>query len=238
MHHSVRPGDILTIGTPRNNFVLDEDVGHTVLIAGGIGITPLYGMIQRLDRLGRSWQLFYASRARKNAAFLAPLHKLAGDHPGRLNLNFDQETGGALLDLPAIIESAPTGTHFYCCGPLPMLDAFETAARHQPPERVHVEYFAAREGADTSGGFTVELAQSGTQLFIPQGKTILDALLEEGYQPLYSCQEGICGTCEVKVLEGEPDHRDLVLSAQQKKNNNCMMICCSGCKGEKLVLDM
>lgn len=238
MHDSVRPGDILTVGAPRNNFALDETAEHTVLIAGGIGITPLYGMIQRLEELGRSWQLHYATRARKHAAFLAPLHELASDRPGSLNLNFDQESGGRYLDLPGIIAAAPPGTHFYCCGPLPMLEAFEKTADQLPSERVHVEYFAAKDAADTSGGFIIELARSGEEIAVPAGQTILDVLIEAGHQPLYSCQEGICGTCEVKVLAGEPDHRDLVLSAKQQKENRSMMICCSGCKGERLVLDL
>ena len=132
----------------------------------------------------------------------------------------------------------PPGAHVYCCGPLPMLDAFEAATKALPPGQVHVEYFAARESAATEGGFTVELARSHRSVVVEPGHTILDCLEEIGIDLPYSCREGICGTCEVRVLDGIPDHRDLVLSAAEKAENNRMMICCSGAKSSKLVLDL
>lgn len=239
MHRSVSAGDILTISVPRNNFSLHEQADHTVLIAGGIGITPLYAMLQRLEDMGRKWTLYYSTRSRKNTAFINEIEAVsAASHHGRVVFHFDQESAGSYLNFSDIVASEPASTHFYCCGPLPMLEAFESATAALPDDRVHVEYFAAKESADTSGGFTVELARSGASYSVPAGKTVLDVLIEEGHQPLYSCQEGICGTCEVAVLEGEPDHRDLVLSAKQQKENRSMMICCSGCKGERLVLDL
>jgi vanillate O-demethylase ferredoxin subunit len=119
-----------------------------------------------------------------------------------------------------------------------MLDAFEAATGALPPERVHREYFAAREAAATEGGFTVELARSGRTLQVDSGKTILDCLLDAGLEPPYSCQEGVCGTCEVRVLQGVPDHRDLVLSEAERATNQRMMICCSGAKSGRLVLDL
>lgn len=239
MHGSVHAGDILTIGTPRNNFPLNEEAECSVLIAGGIGITPLYAMVRRLDELGRSWTLYYSTRSRKNTAFIEEIEALSSSSQhGSVVFHFDQESSGGFLNFPDIVASAPSGTHFYCCGPLPMLEAFESATQALPDDCVHVEYFAAKEAADTSGGFMVELARSGASYYVPAGKTILDVLIDEGYQPLYSCQEGICGTCEVPVLDGEPDHRDLVLSAQQRAANNSIMVCCSGCKSAKLVLDI
>lgn len=239
VHTSIHAGDVLTIGAPRNNFTLDEEADNSVMIAGGIGITPLYSMVQRLENLGRKWTLYYSTRSRKNTAFIDEIEALnANSEHGSVVFHFDQENPGKFLDLPEIVSSSPQGTHFYCCGPLPMLEAFESATQALPDDCVHVEYFAAKESADTSGGFTVELARSGDSLYVPAGKTILDVLIEEGHQPLYSCQEGICGTCEVPVLEGEPDHRDLVLSAQQRAANKSIMVCCSGCRSEKLVLDM
>ena len=155
-----------------------------------------------------------------------------------LRLNFDQEAGGQMLDLAAIVQSLPAGAHVYCCGPLPMLAAYEQATAAVPPERVHMEYFAAKEAAATDGGFIVELARSGKQVQVRAGQTILDSLMAVGIEPPYSCQEGVCGTCEVRVLEGIPDHRDLVLSNAEKAANDRMMICCSGCKTAKLVLDL
>src|SRR6185295_7308701 len=112
----------------------------------------------------------------------------------------------------------------------PMLDAFESATKHLPPERVHVEYFAAREAAANEGGFTVELAKSRRTIAIRSGRTILDSLEEIGIDAAYSCREGVCGTCEVRVLDGIPDHRDLVLSAADKAANDRMMVCCSGAR--------
>ncbi|GAB7546047.1 PDR/VanB family oxidoreductase [Cupriavidus sp. CuC1] len=238
LHEVLRPGDTLTVSAPRNNFPLEEAAASSVFIAGGIGITPVLGMIRRLQTLGRPWQLFYAARTRKNAAFVETLQALRDDSGATLQLSFDREPGGSMLDIAAITDALPAGAHVYCCGPMPMLDAFEQATAGLPPERVHREYFAARESAATAGGFTVELARSGRSIEIASGQTILDCLLNAGIEPPYSCQEGICGTCEVRVLAGLPDHRDLVLSEAEKASNQRMMICCSGAKGSKLVLDL
>ena len=155
-----------------------------------------------------------------------------------MHFSFDREPGGRTLDIPGIVAGLPAQAHVYCCGPLPMLDAFEAATKALPPGQVHVEYFAARESAATEGGFTVELARTGRSVFVEPGHTILDCLEEIGIEPPYSCREGICGTCEVRVMSGTPDHRDLVLSAAEKAENKRMMICCSGAKSSKLVLDL
>jgi vanillate O-demethylase ferredoxin subunit len=238
LHETLRPGDVLTIGAPRNNFKLDEEAAHSVFIAGGIGITPLLGMIRRLQSLGRSWQLFYAARTRQGAAFVDELQRLRDTTGASVQFCFDRENGGRMLDLAAIVSALPAGAHVYCCGPLPMLEAFERATAELPPQQVHVEYFAARETAATEGGFTVELARSGRSLVVQPGHTILDSLMEIGVEPPYSCREGICGTCEVRVLDGTPDHRDLVLSAAEKAANDRMLICCSGARSSTLVLDL
>lgn len=238
LHEKVRAGDCLTISRPRNNFALDESAEHSVLIAGGIGITPLWSMIQRLEKIGRSWELHYASRTNQTAAFLERLHRLNDPAAPKLNLAFDAEPGGVMLDLNRIVAAAPPGSHFYCCGPLSMLAAFEAAASDRPRATVHVEYFAAREKPDTEGGFEVELARSGKTVMVPHGKSILDALIDQGMNVAHSCREGVCGSCEVNVLDGTPDHRDLVLSDAERASNKTMMICCSGAKSEKLVLDL
>ncbi|HVL56563.1 MAG TPA: PDR/VanB family oxidoreductase [Burkholderiaceae bacterium] len=238
MHESLRVGDVLTIAGPRNNFPLAEDARHSVLIAGGIGITPLWCMVQRLQELGRSWELYYCVRNRQCAAFLDDLRGLGERVHTNLHFNFDQEPGGQLLDLAKVVGAAPPDAHLYCCGPLPMLAAFEQATAGLPSERVHVEYFAAKEAPDTSGGFTVELAKSKRVIKVAPGKTILDAVLDEGIDVPYSCMEGVCATCETRVLDGIPDHRDLVLSKEEQAANKTMMICCSGAKSERLVLDL
>jgi len=238
MHETLRAGDTLAISAPRNNFALDESAAHTVLIAGGIGITPLMGMIERLRALGKPWRLHYAARTRQQCAFADLLQAQRDSAGADVHFTFDKEPGAKMLDIPGIVAALPQGAHVYCCGPLPMLDAFEQATQGLPPERVHVEYFAAREAAATDGGFTVELARAKRTLEVTPGHTILDSLIEIGIEPPYSCREGICGTCEVAVLEGTPDHRDLVLSAAEKAEGKRMMICCSGSKSRKLVLDL
>lgn len=238
LHDSLRTGSVLTIGAPRNNFPLDETAPHNVFIAGGIGITPMLGMIARSRTLGTPWTLYYSARTRQNAAFVAQAQAYAAESGGNLVLNFDQEPGGKMLDLKAIVQGLPTDAHVYCCGPIPMLEAYEQATASLPPERVHMEYFAAKDAAATDGGYTVELRRSGKTLSVEAGQTILDALIAVGAEPPYSCREGICGTCEVKVLEGIPDHRDLVLSQAEKLANDRMLVCCSGAKSSKLVLDL
>ncbi|RDK09497.1 PDR/VanB family oxidoreductase [Cupriavidus lacunae] len=238
LHETLRPGDILTVSAPRNNFPLEEGAPLSVFIAGGIGITPIFGMIQRLRTLGRPWRLHYAARTRKQAAFIDALQAMDGRDGAEVHVAYDREAGGKMLDIPAIAADLPGNAHIYCCGPVPMLDAFEAATQALPPARVHREYFAAREAAATEGGFVVELARSKRSLEVPSGKTILDCLLSDGIEPPYSCQEGVCGTCEVRVLDGVPDHRDLVLSEAERATNQRMMICCSGAKSRKLVLDL
>lgn len=237
LHDTLRVGQLLQVGPPRNHFPLAEDAARSVLIAGGIGITPMWCMVQRLHALGREWELFYAARGRQNAAFLRELHALAADHPGRVHLHFDQEQGP--FDLaPVIRDHVPAHAHVYCCGPLPMLQAFERETAHLPREQVHLEYFQAKGAPVSAGGLEVELSRSRKVLQVAAGKTVLDAVLDAGVDVPYSCMEGICGSCEVAVIEGEVDHHDSVLSDQQKRTNKTMMICCSGAKSARLVLDL
>ena len=238
VHDRLRVGDAVTVGLPRNNFPLDEGAADTLLIAGGIGITPMLCMVRRLQALGRPWRLHYCARTRRHAGFLDELMDLAGDQPERVKLNFDGEQFGKILDIAAVVRDAAPATHLYCCGPLPMLEAFERATAHRNPSTVHVEYFTAKEAPATAGGFEVELRRSGKTLPVPPGKTILDVVIDAGVSVAYSCLEGICGCCETKVLEGQPDHRDLLLSKEDQAANKTMMICCSGSKGAKLVLDL
>jgi vanillate O-demethylase ferredoxin subunit len=236
VHDTIRAGDIITISAPHNNFMLREDAEHSVLIAGGIGITPLMSMVRRLVRLGRPWELFYAARTRTAAAFLDELAAL--NPSGNLHIDFDDERAGRMFDLAAIVAGAPAHAHLYCCGPLPMLEAFEQATAGRLAGHVHVEYFQAKEAPALAGGFEVRLAKSNRTIAIDPGKTILDAVLDAGVSANFSCSEGVCGTCETRVIEGIPDHRDLFLSPEEKAANKTMMICCSGSKSKTLVLDL
>lgn len=238
LHNNLKVGDVVSISPPRNNFALVEDAEHSILIAGGIGITPLWSMIQRLEELGRSWEIFYSTRTREMMAFREQIHALGKKSGRRIHLNFDHEPGGKLLDLEYIIAGAPADTHFYCCGPTLMLQAFERASKSLPPQHVHVEYFTAKEESATAGGFTVVLARTGRSFSVPPGKSILDTLLEADLEVEHSCLEGMCGTCEVSVIEGIPDHRDSVLTPEERSANKTMMICCSGSTTDRLVLDL
>jgi len=238
VHEALRPGALLTISAPRNNFALDESAPHSVLIAGGIGITPILAMIRRLAALGRPWELHYAAHTRGRAAFVETLRTLADDSGGRVEFAFETAPGRRALDVAAIVAAAPADAHLYCCGPLGLLDAFETACAGLPRERVHVEYFAAKDAPATAGGFSVRLQRSGRTVAVQAGQSILDAVIAIGIEPPCSCREGVCGTCETRVIEGVPDHRDLVLSAAEHAANDRMMICCSGAKTATLVLDL
>jgi vanillate O-demethylase ferredoxin subunit len=231
-------GQTIKISVPRNNFALVEGAPHVVLVAGGIGITPLYCMIQRLEDVGASWELHYGVRDRASGAFRLELEKLEAAKPGRVHFNFDVEDGH-MLDIAAAVAAAPADAHLYCCGPIPMLEAFKAAAASRPSEHVHIEYFAApKVEAPTGAAFTVTIASSGQVLEIPEGKTILDVLLEQGIYASSSCRAGVCGACEVTVLGGEPDHKDYVLSDSERASNKKMMICVSGSKSANLLLDL
>lgn len=235
MHEVARPGDRLEIAGPRNHFALEEAAPHSVLIAGGIGITPLWSMAQRLQALQRPWTLHYRARSRRTAPLLEELMRV--DIAPRVSASFSDEVRSRRLDIARIVAEAPSSSHFYCCGPVAMMESFEQACSHIDPTRVHLEYFAAKEAAATEGGYTVRLAKSGREISVKRGETILASLQAAGVAVPSSCQQGVCGACEMRVLSGTPDHRDLVLSDAEKAGGSTMMICCSGSLTAELVLD-
>jgi vanillate O-demethylase ferredoxin subunit len=205
-----------------------------VLIAGGIGVTPIVAMAERLAALGRDWSMTYAVRRPDEAAFTERLTR----HGARVRLHVDAAHGGRPLDVAALVAAAPADAQLYCCGPAPMLDAFESAAAARPRERVHVERFTAAAAPATAGGFLVELARSGRRVSVSPGQTIVEALRTLGVDVAVSCAQGICGTCETRVLAGVPDHRDSLLSDAERAANDVMMICCSGSRTATLTLDL
>jgi vanillate O-demethylase ferredoxin subunit len=237
VHNEMRVGQLLRISAPRNNFPLVEDAPLVALIAGGIGVTPLVCMARRLSSLGRPYEFHLAARSRTRAAFVEDIEAL-----GRpVHAHFDDEHGGAPLDIAAIVAAAPAGAHFYCCGPAPMLAAFEAATAGLPEDHVHVEYFKAKEpsaGGLPPGAFRLVLAKSGATIDVPADKSILEALLEAGFDAEYSCQDGVCGTCETRIVAGVADHRDSLLSKSERASNKTMMICVSRCAGDSLTLDL
>jgi ferredoxin-NADP reductase len=237
IHDVLEPSHQVKAEPPRNNFPFAEKAKHNVFFAGGIGITPYLSMIRRARELDCSWELYYSARSRSNGAFLNELEQLQQEG-SRLVTHFDDEMNGQFIDLGKIVEQSDQDSDFYCCGPAPMLAAFKEATKGCPPERVHFELFSNLNEADTTGGFTVHLSRQNRSVFVAPGQTILTALLEAGIDAPASCREGVCGTCEVRVLEGKPFHRDSVLSEAERESNETMMICCSGSLTPDLTIDM
>jgi ferredoxin-NADP reductase len=227
----VARGDVLKVSTPRNHFELHDKALHSVLLAGGIGITPIWAMAQTLARQARSWTLHYGARNPAAAALLGTVRTIAGD----VRCYFQDD--GAMMDIAAIVRGAPQGSHFYCCGPATMLAAFKAATATLPHEVVHFEQFTPAGPAALEGGFVVDLAKSKRSFAVRHGQSILEAVLAGGVRVPYSCREGVCGECETRVLEGVPDHRDAILSDAERAQNKVMMICCSGSHSPRLVLD-
>ena len=247
VHTQIKVGDALKISAPRNNFPVASNEHHSVLIAGGIGITPLHFMAHELSQQGRSWTLYYCVRDASRAAFLEELTALAEQHSiegSTLHLVVDNGQTERQLDLAKVVAEAEPNTHFYCCGPLPLLNAFNTAMASLPDEQVHSEYFSVdpnangAEASQENGAFTVVLAKSNRTFTIPPDRSILDTLSEQGVSIYSSCREGICGSCETRVIEGDIEHRDSVLSPDERQRNQSIMLCVSRAKSDTLVLDL
>lgn len=234
---TARIGDRFCISAPLNQFSLIENAPSSFFIAGGIGITPIWSMIQRLEQIGGDWHLFYAVRERACAAFLAQLESLEAALPGRVSVSFGDDSAYPRLDIAKIVQQAPASSHLYCCGPKTMLDAFKTVAAGRDPATVHWEHFST--GSRVAGdSYTIELARNGQTFFVPAGKSVLDILIAAGLEVAYGCKQGICGACQTNVLDGIPQHNDMVLSDEERASNKIVMICCSGAVSERLVLDL
>jgi len=233
IHDSWKAGDIVEISPPRNNFPMAESAGHTVLIAGGIGVTPMLPMIARLDALGRSWELHYVAHSSERAAYLDRLRGRDNVH-----IQFDGAEGAKRLDMAALITGADRDAYLYCCGPTGMLDAFVALTKNRPEGHARIEYFTANIEAALDGGYVLDLKRSGKLVEVEAGTSMLDALLDANVDIGFACSEGICGTCRVSVLEGVPDHRDQFLTDAEKAANRDVMVCCSGSRSQKLVLDL
>jgi ferredoxin-NADP reductase len=233
VHDHLQIGDTVRLRGPRNNFPLVGSPRY-LFIAGGIGITPILPMIAAAEASGAEWQLVYGGRQRASMAFLDELAAY-GD---RVSVRPQDETG--LLDLEMILGEPREGTLVYCCGPEPLLAAVEQRCASWPSRSLHVERFTAKPQAEPvlAEAFDVVLEQSGVTLTVPPERSILDVVEEAGVGVLSSCAEGTCGTCETSVLEGTPDHRDSVLTDEERAVNDCMMICVSRSCTRRLVLDL
>ena len=242
VHERLRVGQVLRVAGPRNHFRVDETAEHSILVAGGIGVTPLLCMARRLRQLGRSAQVMYFARTRQSAAFVEELQVLGFP----LHLHFDDEQGRH-PDLAGLL--APhvnrAGTHVYACGPAMMLDAFISTCERLGLRNHHIERFAAAPAPTSSpvgsigqSAYVVELRRSARRIEVQAGQTLLQALINAGVPVDYACEEGICGTCRTRVLEGEPEHRDSVLTSAERDSHRFIMPCVSGCRSPSLVLDL
>ncbi|WP_432825499.1 PDR/VanB family oxidoreductase [Dactylosporangium sp. CA-092794] len=234
VHDSLAVGDKVLVGGPRNNFDL-VDARRYIFIAGGIGITPMIPMIEATNRAGADWTLLYGGRT---AASMAFTEQLAAIDAQRIHVRPRDECG--LLDLAGLLAQPETGTAVYCCGPEPLLKAAEEACGVWPAGSLHAERFAplARGNDGTDSGFEVEFAQTGITLVVPPEESIIDVAEEAGIPVVYSCQEGTCGSCEVAVIDGQPDHRDSILTEAERAAGKTMMICVSRAKTPRLILDL
>jgi ferredoxin-NADP reductase len=234
--HGLEPGDTIGATAPKCDFAVTPDA-PAVLLAGGIGVTPLISMVAALKAASVPVVFHFSGRSRNAMAYLDALDDLLGDD---LQLHFDDEPATA-LDLDAVVSAVKADQHLYICGPRGMIDAARAAAERAgiPPDRVHVELFEnTAAGAEGDQPFEVEVASTGETFTIPPGKSIIEVLEEGGLDLMYDCQRGDCGICQTEVLEGEPDHRDVVLSDAERAAGKVMQICVSRAKSPKLVLDL
>jgi ferredoxin-NADP reductase len=233
IHRKLRPGETVTISAPRNNFPLVEAARY-IFIAGGIGITPLIPMMRQASQRVRPWTLLYCNRRTEDAPFLAEIKALGGE------ISLHASEAGTRLDVAQCLTTVRKDTLIYCCGPERLMTSVEQATAAWPEASIHFEWFTprSRPADETSGSFEVVCRRSGVTLTVPADQSVLAALTEAGIEIPRSCEQGVCGTCEVRLISGEVDHRDSILSASERAANQSMMVCVSRARNDQLVLDI
>jgi len=239
LHDEIRVGDTVETSLPRNNFVLAETAERHLLLAGGIGITPIMAMIAELKRRRADFVLHYCTRAPEKTAFRDELDLLAA--MGKVVFHYDDGDPAKGLDIAVLLRAPQAGTHLYYCGPAGMMAAAKAASTHWPAENVHFEYFSGPAAApparlEDDRPFVVKLARSGGEYAVAPGETILDVLRRQGVETRSSCELGYCGACLTKYFGGEVDHRDPILNETARQTH--LLICCSRAKSAELVLDL
>ena len=235
VHTGLAEDDNLEVSGPRNNFELVESPEYHFL-AAGIGVTPMMPMLDEAERRGARWKLTYMGRSRSSMAFW---QELAAKYPGKIDIHPDDEFG--FPDLGALLGKPRDGVKVYACGPEGLLRALEGICAGWPAGTLHLERFAPKDPAAAKApaiSFRVKLALSGMELEVPPGRSIVEVAEEAGAPVIFSCMEGTCGTCETRILSGEADHRDSVLSDEEKAANEMMMICVSRSKSDVLELEL
>jgi phthalate 4,5-dioxygenase reductase subunit len=232
MHEQVQEGTELTVEPPENEFPM-KDAPKYLLIAGGIGITPIYSMAQKLAEEGKVFSIIYCTRSPEQTAYR---EELQAAFPGKVKLHHDNGDPAKAYDFWDHFAE-PQTMHVYCCGPKPLMEEIKAVSGHWPEGRVNFEDFKPVEVVRADDHeFKVELARSGQTVTVPADKSILEALRENGFKTPSSCESGTCGTCKTRFLSGEPDHRDMVLMDEEKADT--IMICVSRAKSGDLVLDL
>ncbi|MBN3793416.1 PDR/VanB family oxidoreductase [Burkholderia sp. Ac-20392] len=239
MHDRVQVGDELAISVPKNHFPLAHDATRSLLMAGGIGVTPILCMAERLAAIGAPFEMHYCARSRARTAFLDRISRAT--YARHVQFHFDDQPDTPTFDIAARLARPESGTHLYVCGPTGFMDAVLGAARAAgwPEAQLHYEFFAAGESpAADSERFEVEVASSGQVVMVEEDESIVQALARVGIEIETSCGQGVCRTCETRVLAGEPDHRDMCLTPAERADNDRLMPCCSRSKSARLVLDL
>ncbi|MEG0225373.1 MAG: PDR/VanB family oxidoreductase [Comamonas sp.] len=239
MHEQVHEGQLLTISAPRNHFELAPGAARSLLLAGGIGITPIWAMAQALHSRGEDFALHYCGRSAARMAFVPALSEAA--FAGRVQLHADDGEPAQRFDADALLAAPEAGAHLYVCGPAGFMHhVLETARRHGWPEaQLHREFFAGTATAlESDGAFSVRLASTGQSYAIAKDKSVLEVLTAAGVDVPYSCESGICGSCLTRVLEGVPEHRDSFLTDSERAANDQFTPCCSRAQTPLLVLDL
>ena len=237
VHRTFVVGRTIRIGRPRNNFPLTAAAKRSLLLAGGIGITPLLSMMHDLERRHADFAVHYCARSRARAAFLGRLNGAA--FAAKVKLHFDDGPDAQRFNASDVLCRHDEGMHLYVCGPRGFIDHIldEASRAGWPSNCIHVEHFSAAPAAEGEG-FTVVARRSGVTVDVMSGQTIAGALAAAGIAIDLSCQQGICGSCLVDVVDGVPDHRDHYLDAREKASNRQMTVCCSRALTKRLVLDV
>lgn len=239
MHDLVQTGSCLRISEPRNLFPLEGAATKSILFAGGIGITPILCMAERLTQAGARFELHYCSRTEDRTAFVERLR--SSPFSEHVHLHFDDGDSAQKLSTEAVLASVDPQDHLYVCGPGGFMEFVLNEARRYgwTENQLHREYFSAAVTAkDDDGSFEVELASSGTSYFIPADRSVAEVLIEAGIDIPLSCEQGICGTCMTRVIQGIPDHRDMFMTESEHAVNNQFTPCCSRSRTPLLVLDI
>lgn len=237
--HGLEVGQTIRISDPKNHFPLAHDAGHSILLAGGIGITPILCMAERLSNAGASFELHYCSRSTDRTAFAERIR--SSSFAASVQFHYSDGLEAQKLDLAAVVANRRPGTHIYVCGPAGFMDwVLETArANSWSEELLHREYFSAA-AIDTSddGSFEVQVASTGKVIRVDPNQTVIGALASHGVEVITSCEQGVCGVCLTRVLEGTPDHRDMFLTSAEQARGDQFTPCCSRALSARLVLDL